>query len=61
MPDIELPEDMRQSNVSVKVKLQIHFVWSLGVTTDSESVLNVFGWRQLYGYTETKKEPAYEE
>lgn len=52
---------MRQSNVSVKVKLQIHFVWSLGVTLNSESVLNVFGWRQLYGYTETKKEPAYEE
>lgn len=57
---------MRQSNVSVKVKLQIHFVCSLTlycieVTLNSERVLSVFGWRQPYGYTETKKEPAYEE
>jgi hypothetical protein len=57
---------MRQSDVSVNVKLQIHFVCSLAlycieVTLNSERVLNVFGWRQLYGYTETKKEPAYEE
>ena len=57
---------MRQSNVSVKVKLQIHFVCSLTlycieVTLNSERVISVFGWRQTYGYTETKKEPAYEE
>lgn len=63
MPDMKI---WRQSHVSLKVKLQIHFGVFLNtllykVTLNGEIVLSVLGWRHLYKNTESKKEPVSEE